>query len=81
MNTADGAPAADDTPVPSPCINICHMDEATGWCEGCLRTLDEIATWSGLPEAGKREVLARLPVRREEWTRRMFVIHPEGPAR
>ena len=33
------APAA----VPSPCIAVCRMDAATGWCEGCLRTLDEIA--------------------------------------
>ena len=42
--------------VPSPCISVCRMDPSTQLCEGCLRTLDEIASWSGLPEAGKREV-------------------------
>ncbi|MDH5338586.1 MAG: DUF1289 domain-containing protein, partial [Rubrivivax sp.] len=37
-------------PVPSPCINVCQMDEATGWCRGCLRTIDEIALWGSLPD-------------------------------
>jgi predicted Fe-S protein YdhL (DUF1289 family) len=43
-------------PVPSPCINICRMNEATGWCDGCLRTIDEIANWSLFDEATKRTV-------------------------
>jgi len=42
--------------MPSPCISVCRMDEASGLCEGCLRTLAEIACWSTLGEAGKREV-------------------------
>jgi predicted Fe-S protein YdhL (DUF1289 family) len=32
------------------------MDAATGLCEGCFRTLDEIAAWGSLDEAGRREV-------------------------
>jgi hypothetical protein len=52
-------------PVPSPCINICRMDEATGLCEGCLRTLDEIACWSLLDDAEKGEVWQQLARRRE----------------
>ena len=32
---------------------------ATGWCEGCLRTLDEIAPGAGLDDDDKRAVLAR----------------------
>jgi uncharacterized protein len=40
--------------VPSPCQSICRMDAATGWCEGCLRTLDEIAAWGSLDDQGKR---------------------------
>ena len=27
------------SPVPSPCTDVCRMDEASGWCEGCARTL------------------------------------------
>ena len=42
--------------TPSPCVSVCRMDEASGLCEGCLRTLEEIACWSTLGEAGKREV-------------------------
>jgi predicted Fe-S protein YdhL (DUF1289 family) len=51
--------------VPSPCINICRMHAPTQWCEGCARTIPEIAAWSKLDDAGKRAVLALLPPRRE----------------
>lgn len=49
--------------VPSPCKSICRMDAATGWCEGCLRTLDEIAAWSTMPDTGKRKVWALIETR------------------
>lgn len=49
--------------VPSPCINVCRMNPDTGLCEGCWRTLDEIAAWSKMPDAGKREVWLRLAER------------------
>jgi predicted Fe-S protein YdhL (DUF1289 family) len=57
--------AARPAPVPSPCISICRIDAATGWCEGCLRTLDEIAGWSAMTDAGKRAVWEALRGRRE----------------
>ena len=63
------------TPLPSPCINVCRMDAATGWCEGCQRTLSEIAAWSGLSDADKRVVWRALPARREAWQR----SHPAAP--
>ena len=50
--------------VPSPCIDVCRMDEATGWCVGCLRTLDEIALWSALDDDDKRQVWSDLARRR-----------------
>lgn len=53
--------------VPSPCVNVCRMHAATGWCEGCLRTLDEIAAWGGAGDAERRAVLALLPERRRQW--------------
>ena len=40
------------------------MLEGAGVCIGCFRTLDEIAEWSRLDDAGKRAVLAALPARR-----------------
>ena len=57
-------PAAVVDEVPSPCVDICRMDEASGLCEGCARTIDEIAGWSQLDAAGKRAVIAVLPARR-----------------
>ncbi len=45
---------------PSPCTGVCRIDQATGWCEGCRRTLTEIADWPMLNGEEKREVLVRL---------------------
>lgn len=42
--------------LPSPCISVCKMDDASGLCQGCYRTLDEIRLWAGLGDAGKRRV-------------------------
>ena len=42
--------------LPSPCISVCRMDEASGLCEGCMRTLDEIAAWAMMDNRGKRAV-------------------------
>ena len=46
----------DHEAVLSPCISVCRMDAVTGWCEGCFRTLDEIAAWSRQDDAAKRQV-------------------------
>jgi len=43
-------------PVPSPCINVCEMDAATGLCRGCLRTIDEIVAWGAAGDDYKRAV-------------------------
>jgi predicted Fe-S protein YdhL (DUF1289 family) len=45
-----------DGGVPSPCLSVCRMDPASECCEGCYRTLDEIAAWSRMSDEGKREV-------------------------
>ncbi len=49
--------------VPSPCISVCRMDDASGWCLGCARTIDEIAAWGVLDDDEKRAVWAQLPAR------------------
>ena len=51
-------------PIPSPCVNVCQMDPQTGFCRGCLRTIDEIAGWMDYSDAEKLEVLERLDERR-----------------
>jgi predicted Fe-S protein YdhL (DUF1289 family) len=39
------------------------MDAASGLCEGCLRSIDEIAAWGQLDDAARREIVALLPGR------------------
>jgi len=68
-----------DMPVPSPCVNVCRMHDVTGWCEGCKRTLDEIAAWSTLDETAKRAVWRQLALRRIAW-RRLHTDAEAGPA-
>lgn len=50
--------------VESPCISVCVMDEASGYCEGCWRTRDEIARWGMADDAERLAVLERLRERR-----------------
>ncbi len=47
----------------SPCNDICRIDEATGLCIGCLRTLEEIARWTIFSESERRDVNAALKSR------------------
>jgi uncharacterized protein len=56
---------AQEMEVASPCVNVCRMDAASGYCEGCLRSLEEIASWSAYGPAEKRAVLVQLPARRK----------------
>ena len=60
---ANIAPTGD---VPSPCISVCQINAVTGSCEGCFRTLDEIAGWSVATLEAKRSVwraiAQRLPI-------------------
>ncbi len=50
--------------VPSPCISVCRIEPSSGLCEGCLRTLDEIAQWGSMSDRGRREVLHAIDTRR-----------------
>lgn len=51
-------------PVPSPCISVCRMQPASGLCEGCQRTIDEIAAWAQLDDEAKRAVWRAIGERR-----------------
>jgi predicted Fe-S protein YdhL (DUF1289 family) len=54
---------ADAPEVLSPCVSVCRMSPATALCEGCLRTIGEIADWSRMTTEGKRTVWARIDER------------------
>jgi predicted Fe-S protein YdhL (DUF1289 family) len=50
-------------PVPSPCNNVCRIDAQTGLCEGCLRTIEEVAAWGSLDDEGRHAVWKQLELR------------------
>lgn len=43
-------------PVLTPCIGVCTLDPA-GYCDGCLRTGDEIAEWLSMSEAERLQMM------------------------
>lgn len=51
------------TAVASPCINVCQISEASGYCRGCYRTLEEIAGWWDMSPEEQRALLADLEKR------------------
>ena len=55
--------------IASPCNKVCVMNEATGLCRGCHRTLDEIARWATMSDEERRRVMTELSER-----------HPMTPA-
>ena len=58
--------AARGEPVPSPCIAICRIDASSGLCEGCTRTLNEIATWGSMSGPQRAEVWTLIEARRAQ---------------
>jgi len=58
--------SAEEEVVASPCISVCVIDEPSGLCAGCYRTLDEIAAWIDLSPAARRAVVEELPRRRSK---------------
>ena len=49
--------------IESPCNKVCVMNEQTGFCRGCYRTLDEIAGWGMMSDEEKEEVIGKLAER------------------
>jgi predicted Fe-S protein YdhL (DUF1289 family) len=54
---------ASPAPILSPCVGICTLGR-DGLCEGCLRSGDEIAAWSRLPDGERLRIMTEvLPAR------------------
>ncbi|MHB0951882.1 MAG: DUF1289 domain-containing protein [Allorhizobium sp.] len=49
----------------SPCILVCSIDVNSGYCFGCGRTGDEIASWTAYSTAERRAIMDTLPARLE----------------
>ena len=49
--------------IQSPCVKLCVVHPEERVCVGCLRSIDEIATWSRLSHEARAAVMADLPAR------------------
>lgn len=52
--------------IASPCIDVCQMDEASGLCLGCFRTLAEIGAWGTAGDDERLMILAAVARRRAD---------------
>ena len=48
------------TAISSPCIKACLLDPVSKLCEGCGRSLAEIARWGSMSEAERLAIMAGL---------------------
>ena len=55
---------SDEREVESPCNRVCTIDLASGYCIGCLRTLDEISHWHAMTNEERATLVASLEARR-----------------
>ena len=49
--------------VDSPCVKLCVIHPEARLCVGCLRTIDEITSWSRLPADTRAAIMVELPAR------------------
>lgn len=52
--------------IDSPCIGVCSIDEATGFCHGCYRTVEEIKAWWNMSPSDQKQLLQTLEQRQNE---------------
>lgn len=49
--------------IQSPCIGVCTLNEATGFCQGCYRTIEEIREWWNMSDEERAKVMRELDQR------------------
>lgn len=49
--------------VKSPCIGVCAIDDLSGLCAGCYRTIDEIQGWWDMGQDQQRNLLIEIEER------------------
>lgn len=72
--TEQTSPAGMETP----CVDVCSIDETTGLCVGCFRTIGEIAAWARMTNAERRRIMQELPSRASDASRLGLVAHHAG---
>lgn len=56
--------------IESPCVKVCVVHPESRLCTGCLRTIDEIGAWSKMTPDARRAVMAELPSRAGQISKR-----------
>lgn len=49
--------------IVSPCIGVCTMNDSTGFCQGCYRTVEEIREWWNMTDQEREKVMGVLDQR------------------
>ncbi len=52
--------------IETPCIGVCTMDDNSGLCLGCYRSLEEIQNWWDMSDEQRAQVLAQLDQRMQD---------------
>ena len=52
--------------IQSPCIGVCAIDDLSGLCQGCYRTLDEIQGWWDMSHGDQKTLLSTLEERQAQ---------------
>ena len=47
----------DEATIESPCIRECRVDQVTGFCAGCFRTLREISHWASYTHEQRERIM------------------------
>ncbi len=55
--------ARTQSPVGSPCIDVCRLNPTSGLCEGCLRNREEIKAWKAMSDPDRLTLLDALAQR------------------
>ena len=63
----------------SPCVGICRLDPATGWCVGCARTGEELERWMAMDGPARAAIWDELPRRRAAAPPLGFTLLPWAP--
>jgi predicted Fe-S protein YdhL (DUF1289 family) len=56
----------------SPCVRTCVIDQRSGYCHGCARTLHEISYWTRYTIEERRHILQQLSARQ--------IVTPKAPS-
>jgi len=54
----------EEAAIESPCVRDCRVDQVTGFCVGCYRTLTEISYWASYTDEQRRRIMSFIETRR-----------------